>query len=243
MFNNKTSKQVEEELQQLFEKYKLTKKLSVKVIKDWIYNSKNTNVMEAVNLYQKKFLAYFKKAYETDGFDEILQICMDAWNYFPHKALDGKSPQQMSEEIYGNEPKNEQDQAMPKIIVGGRQMEWDDYWSMIKEMEHLQAPFKNWLEKDFKPKYKKFLHQKYKKKTIEKHFQVAEFFFDRVLHLGFLELEQIRKNFIQKEFPRWWQTHVLMDSLTEKEVVSSLRKLFEFIELVYDIDKLQFGFS
>ena len=103
------------------------------------------------------------------------------------------------------------------MIVGGQEMDWDDYWAMIKEMEKAQIPFKNWIEKDLLPKYQIFLSQKYQKYTLNKHLEVADHFFHRVLHVGFITLEEIRKDFIQKEFPRWWQTHVLTDSLSEKE--------------------------
>ena len=126
------------------------------------------------------------------------------------------------------------------MIVGGQEMDWDDYWAMIKEMEKAQIPFKNWIEKDLLPKYQIFLSQKYQKYTLNKHLEVADHFFHRVLHVGFITLEEIRKDFIQKEFPRWWQTHVLTDSLSEKEIISSLKMLFEFIELVYGINQDKF---
>ena len=98
----------------------------------------------------------------------------------------------------------------------------------------------NWIEKDLLPKYQIFLSQKYQKYTLNKHLEVADHFFHRVLHVGFITLEEIRKDFIQKEFPRWWQTHVLTDSLSEKEIISSLKMLFEFIELVYGINQDKF---
>lgn len=244
MLDNKTPKQVEQELQRLLEQYKLTDKLSVADFKDWIYNSQNSNTMKDVNLYQKKFLKYFTRVKDIDKLNQILQVFMDAWNYFPHQALKGKSPQQMVESLYNNrkQPVIPDKKKMPKMIVGGQEMSWDDYWAMIKEMEYQQIPFKNWTEKDLLPKYKKFLNQQYQKDTVNKHYEVADIFFERALHVGFLTLEEIRKDFIQKEFPHWWQTHVLMNSLKEQEILFSLERMFEFIELVYKINKEKFGF-
>ena len=209
--DTKTPKQVEQELQQLLEQYKLVAK-------------------------------YFPRVKKIEELSRIVKIFTDAWNYFPHKALQGKSPQQMFKVLYSDEDKQSdfKNQKMPKMIVGGQEMDWDDYWAMIKEMEKAQIPFKNWIEKDLLPKYQIFLSQKYQKYTLNKHLEVADHFFHRVLHVGFITLEEIRKDFIQKEFPRWWQTHVLTDSLSEKEIISSLKMLFEFIELVYGINQDKF---
>lgn len=247
---NKTPQQVEQELLKLLKQYKLTSKLSVQKVKDWIYNSSGSDAMEEVNRYQKHFLNFFadkfKKVEELSG---ITQVLTDAWNVFPQKALGGKSPNQMpnvtvdvkgkatDKEVAGRDKR-----AMPKMVVGGLEMDWNEYWAMIKEMERLQIPFKSWIEKDLLPKYKKYLSQTFNDKIIDKHFAVADLFFQRILHVGFLRLEEVRPGFIQKEFPHWWQTHVLMDSLKEKAVLSSLKKLFEFIELVYKISKNKFGF-
>ena len=242
---DKTPEQAEQALQNLLGKHKLTGKLSVKTVKGWVYDSHHTGALGDFHIYQQKVLKHFSKTDDIDKLNQILQVFVDAWNCFPHRALKGKSPNQLFQENSSNQP-NRPDPAnnksMPKIVVGGREMEWDDYWEMIKQMEKLQIPFKHWIEQDLLPKYQKFLSQKYQKNTVARHVEVADHFFHRVLHMGFLELLEIRKEFIQKEFPRWWQTHVLMNSLKAKEVLSSLRKLFEFIELVYNVNKSQFGF-
>lgn len=235
---------IESQLQEIIDRYKLAEKLSVAMIKSWINNDTDGSAMEAVHLFQKKWLKFFKKVKNIDELNSIMMVFNDAWNYFPHKSLRNKSPDQMvklseNQKRADIPPKND---SMPKMIVGGYEMSWDDYWAMIKEMEKQQIPFKKWINEDLLVKYKKFLEQSYKKGTIDKHFMVADIFFERVLHVGFVTFDQIRKNFIQQEFPRWWQTHVLMDSLSEREVLSSLNVLFEFIELVYNKDKRKFGF-
>lgn len=71
---------------------------------------------------------------------------------------------------------------------------------------------------------------------------VADIFFQRALCLGFIEFKDFRQDFIQKEFPKWWQTHVLMSNLTEEEVLLSLKEFFQFLFLAYNIDIEKFGF-
>ena len=101
-------------------------------------------------------------------------------------------------------------------------------------MKKAQKPFKKWIEKDALPKYKKCFKQMVKSThTRENSYDVADIFFQRVLHVGFVDLEGIRPKFIHKEFPHWWPTHVMQSNLTPAQVKKSLDRLFEFIELVY----------
>lgn len=240
----KTIESTEKNLQKLLDKYKLSEKMTVVTIRDWIWNDEGERGLDAVHRFQKKWMKYFARIRNIDELNSIMQVFTDAWNYFPHKSLKGKSPEQMVEESLKKNPSlaKKDNQRMPDMIVGGVKMPWDEYWKMIREMERLQIPFKNWIKSDLLPKYKKFLGQKFSERTIAKHYEVADIFFERVLRVGFIEFEQIRKDFIQKEFPRWWQTHVMMNNLSEKEVISSLRNLFEFINLVYSKDIRKFGF-
>lgn len=100
-------------------------------------------------------------------------------------------------------------------------------------MEELQQPFKRWIEGFALPRYKKFLSTKYKtKRTVEKHHDVAENFFKRALHVGFLDFEQIRPAFVIWEFPDWWPSHILYSNLTEDQVWSSLCDFLWFAEIV-----------
>ncbi|MBU4331805.1 hypothetical protein KKD19_04025 [Patescibacteria group bacterium] len=231
--------EVEKNLQKLLNDYKLSNKLTVAKIKSWIFNDDGEGAMDASNRFQKKWIQYFKDIQNIDELNKIMQVFVDAWNYFPHKSLNNKSPQEVFEQELAKQPKNKKDKgpANPDFIVGGQKIPWDEYWAMIKEMEKLQVPFKNWIDHEVLPKYKKYLEQtKLKSKKQEEHYEVANIFFERVLHVGFFNLGQIRKDFIQKEFPHWWPTHVLMSNLSEKQVLLSLKKLFQFLELVYDID-------
>lgn len=127
---------------------------------------------------------------------------------------------------------------MPNVFVGGVEMKWDDYWAMIKEMENLQIPFKQWIEKEFEPAYKKFLRDNFSVRVAKSHADVAAIFFERVLHVGFLNFEEIRPAFAVKEFPRWWNTHVIGYGINTKQIESSIRKLLSFAKEVYKLEPL-----
>ena len=91
----KTSQQVEKELKEFIGKFLPTKKLAVEMVKKWVYEESG-EPLEASHKFQNKFFEYF----DGSGADinEVLQVAMDAWNYFPHKSLGDKSPYQMVEE-------------------------------------------------------------------------------------------------------------------------------------------------
>ncbi len=129
--------------------------VDVKKIRKMIWNATGDTAMDAVNKYHKKCYGFFPEPKSIDEANDILQIFADAWNCFPHKELGGKSPDQKVGEALKNMPKQKTDsQKMPKMIVGGVEMEWDDYWAMIREMEKVQVPFKKWIDDEFLPKYK-----------------------------------------------------------------------------------------
>jgi|SRR3989344_1357477 len=244
---HKTPAEVEKELRALLEKHELEKKLSVSKIKGWILNerSDNNSAMNASNVFQKKCMQYFPHVGSEEEYFSILQMMIDAWNYFPHKTLGGKSPWQVTQTMLKNHPeyrKKPGKQKMPDVIVGGHKMKWEEYETMLKEMERVQRPFKNWIENDVLPNYKKYLQSVMQDKTLTERMRTAEIFFDRVLQIGFVNFNHIRPAFIQSEFPRWWQTHVFTSSLSEKETLSSLSKLFNFIGFRYRIDISRFGF-
>ncbi len=242
MKTKKNLAQIEKALNTLFEKYDVQNKVSVADVKKWIWNATG-EAMEASNKFHKKCLNLFPSTEDIDEMQDIMQVFVDAWNFSPHKELDGKSPDELYREVYGQNPEADAPaqkgkQLMPKVIVGGREMEFDQFQLMIKEMEKKQEPFKEWIETDALPKYKKYLAQTVKsKKACEEHYSVADLFFQRVLHVGFLELKDIRPSFIRSEFPSWWPSHVMYSDLKPSEVKKSLEMLFDFIESVYKIKR------
>ncbi|OGY99274.1 MAG: hypothetical protein A2945_04860 [Candidatus Liptonbacteria bacterium RIFCSPLOWO2_01_FULL_52_25] len=244
----KTPVQVEKELQALLDKHRLSDKLSVGQIKQWILSERNEesdSPVSASNAFQKRCMKYFSRVKSHDEFFVVTQALINAWNYFPHQSLGGKSPWQMVQKEMNKHPelkRKSRSHEMPVVVVGGHTMKWKEYEAMLREMERVQAPFKHWIEHETLPEYRRHLSSKVAERIAKKHIYVAELFFDRVLHVGFVTLDTIRPDFIQKEFPRWWQTHVMMSSLTEKEVLSSLKNLFLFIGSLHNNDIGRFGF-
>jgi len=94
----KNKKEVEKELQNLIDRYHLNEKLTVEVIKNWVFEEKGETVTESARRFQKRALDYFKNLKDIDELNEVLGIISDAWNYFPHKSLGGKSPAQLVKE-------------------------------------------------------------------------------------------------------------------------------------------------
>ncbi len=59
-------------------------------IKDLIFNEEDNDDMN-------KVVAIFDRGGDTSELSNILELATDAWNYFPHKILNGLSP---AEKIY-----------------------------------------------------------------------------------------------------------------------------------------------
>lgn len=233
-------RQIEKELSRVLLEYG-TREEDAAAVKKWIYESRGP-AMAAVKAVQKKFFGLFPENLPPEAIDHLVRVLNDAWNHFPHRSLGGRSPNMMVAEAMKNKPPFSQVPAMPKIICGGREMDWDEYQTMLREMERLQKPFKQWTKKLVLPKYARFLRNAFTTDTADMHYEVADIFFDRVFHVGFLNLGTIRRDFVQKEFPRWWTTHVLMDRKTQKQVLASLRRLFGFLHDKYAVDIAAFGF-
>jgi hypothetical protein len=68
-------------------------------VKDAVYNEEETDDMT-------KIIAMFDRGGDASELDNILELVTDAWNYFPHKALNGLSPAEMILE-YKSEPGGE----------------------------------------------------------------------------------------------------------------------------------------
>jgi hypothetical protein len=58
---------------------------SLQHVKDAIFHEEETDDM-------MKVVAMFDRGGDASELDNILELVTDAWNYFPHKTLGGKSP-------------------------------------------------------------------------------------------------------------------------------------------------------
>lgn len=235
MFTILDPAEVERRLEELIVKHK-SKNISVTDIKRRIFEAGSEDVMREINLFNKWWMQCFARQRDGSEFEVLIEAFQDAWNTFPHSSLEGKSPQDVMQEEMEKNPQKEKsmnENAMPPVTVGGETMSWDDYLKMIKKMEKLQKPFKRWIEEKALPGYRTFLETKFKtKKSVDKHYDVADHFFRRALSIGFLDFEQIRPDFAVWEFPDWWQSHILYSNLTEEQVWSSLCDFFWFAEFI-----------
>lgn len=81
----KERREIEEYIVALLRKVK--SEFTFEDVKDAIYNETEQGDMT-------KIIAMFDTG-EGDELSNVLDIVTDAWNYFPHKALGGKSPNEM----------------------------------------------------------------------------------------------------------------------------------------------------
>jgi len=90
---DKTVELVEKNLVDILE----DKKITLEEVKKRIYKEgKNMTPIEASMDFQKWWMTYFESDIEKGvSIKSIMDIFTDAWNYFPHKSLNGKSPNEM----------------------------------------------------------------------------------------------------------------------------------------------------
>ena len=91
----KDQKRIKNELKNLINEYHLEKELNVDLIIGWIAEEDEPDAMKANRDYQNKWMKYFIQESDIDKFNDILEIFTAAWNYFPHKSLNGLSPMEM----------------------------------------------------------------------------------------------------------------------------------------------------
>ena len=224
----KRRKEIEQELAEMLKETKSDFELAD--VLDAIYEEEENDDMT-------KIIAMFDNG-DMSQLSNVLELVTDAWNYFPHKALGGISPSEKSLEYAEKHPPKTKSKKgadiMPRVRVGNREMSWDEHQAMLKEMARAQEPFKKWIS-GVLTDYKSSLKQEgLSAKVADRHYFIAETFFDRVLWLGWVNFGSVRKEFISDEFPEWWKTHVVAFKIDDsKEVKNSVRKLVDFVEVKY----------
>jgi len=76
-------KEIEKELIEMLEETESD--FSLEHVKDIIYNEEDSDDMQ-------KIIAMFDRGGDISELNNILELVSDAWNYFPHKALNDLSP-------------------------------------------------------------------------------------------------------------------------------------------------------
>lgn len=80
-------KQIEKQIENLIKELNLENEITLKEVKDIIWNEKEGN--KEFNYLIKIFV---RKAPSLERANEIAQIVSEGWNAFPHKSLSGLSP-------------------------------------------------------------------------------------------------------------------------------------------------------
>jgi hypothetical protein len=82
-------KEIEAEILEMLEKTESD--FDLDDVKGAIYNEEEQDDFMHV-------VAIFDRGGDASELSNVLELVTDAWNYFPHKTLDGKSPHQIAEE-------------------------------------------------------------------------------------------------------------------------------------------------
>ena len=88
---------VERQLAMLLTQYKLDGKLSVDMVRGWVL-SEEGDPLVANKEYFAKWHAYFDMDFDDPKFESVMNVFTDAWNFFPHRSLGGKSPRDLYDE-------------------------------------------------------------------------------------------------------------------------------------------------
>jgi hypothetical protein len=94
---NKDIPSVESQLNTLITEFDLDEKLSVHTIREWVLNEEG-DPLQANRDYFEKWSTLFGMDFDDPRFQSVMDAFTDAWNYFPHTSLGGKSPRQLFEE-------------------------------------------------------------------------------------------------------------------------------------------------
>ena len=76
-------KEIEQELVDMLKKTKSP--FSLEHIKDIIFHEEDNDDMQ-------KIIAFFDRGGDASELSNVLELASDAWNYFPHKIINGLSP-------------------------------------------------------------------------------------------------------------------------------------------------------
>ena len=81
------NKQIEQQIEELIKELHLESEISLKKVKDVIWNEKEGN-----KEFQYLIGIFVEKILSLERANEVAQIVSEAWNTFPHRSLGGLSP-------------------------------------------------------------------------------------------------------------------------------------------------------
>lgn len=214
---------IEQQIEKLIKKHKIDNKLSVSEVKKWVFEADGATPLEAAGSFHQKVLEHFKKVKSAKERKEVMETFQNAWDFWPHKNLGNKSPQQVFLEKLNQE----------KQAQGKNEMALGDFLQELlvsKEavLEKLQRHFKYTSKAKILPAYKEYLQGNYSIQTADKHFKVANLLIQKALWAGFIKYEDLRDDFIYGEFVTWWLNSSTVPILDENELIHSIDKFLKF---------------
>lgn len=88
--------ELEENIVRLLKKLKIEEKISLNDVKDIVWNANENNLIS-------RMFSFILEGLSKKDSEETLNILQDAWNFFPHKKLNGLSPRDMLERCENDE--------------------------------------------------------------------------------------------------------------------------------------------
>jgi len=229
--SQKTAKEVEESLKKIIEQYRLSPKISVAKVKEWVASEVGeSDPKKAFERYISTWVKYFPNIKDVEEMNTIFTTFIDAWNHFPHKALDNKAPAELKgktikAQIIGK--KTSPKTSKPQSINASEALAME----FLKEIFQKQEGFIDWVYEEALPLYDEYLQKNFSTPRVRgRHMAVSTIFLDRAIRLGFEDYEEIPKRFIHDIFPRFWEENIYPEPLTKTQVTKSLQ---EFITFAY----------
>lgn len=93
----KTVKEAERNLEDLIKRCGLEKRITLAQVREEVLSDDGDDAKAANDRYFAKIFKVIRDVPE-ESHNDAIQAFMDAWNFFPHKVLGGKSPMEMLEE-------------------------------------------------------------------------------------------------------------------------------------------------
>ncbi len=213
----KAKKIVEESLLALIKEYDLSDQLSVDKVKEWVYKSGDVSTIDASRKYNKKVLSYFVDVSDIDEMNRILMVFVDAWNYFPHKSLQGRAPNEMVDELM--------------------KIEEESFKKHFQYAEENLDDYIEWTIEKVLPNYEKYLERaSLSKEKVEESMGVASVFLEHCGRMGFFDFNKIHPSFFS-DFPDVVEVRDVEKNIKmpKKNVKIYLKNFLDFLSIFYGI--------
>ena len=215
---------VEKELEELIHRLKIDDQISVQWVKDFTYNF-DLPTNQISKKYFGKLMDLIPRDVSEKDFEKAMQVFNDAWNCFPQKIMNGKSPQDKLDEADGVGRDWMKD--MPKAVTEQEKMTEEHFKYAT---EHLDE-YMNWAFEEVLPKYDKYL----KNNHVTKHNDrvgVAGIFLEICGQLGFFEINDLLPVFID-DFPNMFLSSVQGPKISKDNIALYLKDFLNFVSVYY----------